>query len=729
MLASFLNRGSSHATSSEAVTEPLPPAVAPGAGKALTDLAPEVVQRILSYNNTTHLSLPLWLVGNEQLNQVLASCVVLVELRNAKTLDYVRLPKYLTQLTSLRHLIIDRCLGNKYGNVYDPPRTATVLSKLPQEMESLILRVNNAKLIFFPSEESSAHAVDLKAKFPRMTRLELECAPTWTYSELQALPQTLTDLHIGLDSNPKTIIESLEKLPPSISCLTITSPHAEPVLTPTFFQRLPPNMTSLTVLISSSDEVLPILDTSCFVGMPRNLTGVNVYHLNLFSPLRGKAAIEGPAPGGNCPFRWSSECGPNVPRDMYHLTIPSITEKDIAKALGALPEKLKSLDVGSIELGSSQVKALPRRLERLQLQIKSGSNIKESDFPPTLTELGLRAIKLKRNDLSLLRPLSSLTIHTSFKMKYISRLPPSLTHLALLQVSDLDVTVKFPPKLTHLACSGQGFLELKIGTGARPPIQNRRLTPFEQSQVIPPAKATIIKSFPLWSLPKTLQTLHTSAHIPASKLVHLPPLLRTLHVNTVFEDSEYLPENPNMIHVARLYLNEALEKDEYDFLLTKASKRPEVVVFDLMPRGIQDLSLYVLPLAVEAYSRLPKGLTRLNTISPYNKPTPQPNALLHIPKANLLELKFGADNISDSHMKVLQHIPFVTLDCTNFRMGFTFKTCVNYVPYYEGWPSWIEIGRSGTWLCWSVYIEEAMEAAADPTGKALKKFLANKDSY
>ena len=57
-------------------------------------LPPQIIGRILAFDDTSHMSLPLWLVGDHTLHRLLTQGVHFVELRNEKRFDVCFLPHF-----------------------------------------------------------------------------------------------------------------------------------------------------------------------------------------------------------------------------------------------------------------------------------------------------------------------------------------------------------------------------------------------------------------------------------------------------------------------------------------------------------------------------------------------------------------------------------------------------------------------------------------------------------
>lgn len=104
--------------------------------KTLLSLPPELVNQILSYYNSVHLSLRLWLVGDRSLHRLLGDGVQCVELRSERLEGLCKAPTFLSRLQSLHHLIIDRAGFGCVYNVYDPVQSLRVLQSLPKTLES-----------------------------------------------------------------------------------------------------------------------------------------------------------------------------------------------------------------------------------------------------------------------------------------------------------------------------------------------------------------------------------------------------------------------------------------------------------------------------------------------------------------------------------------------------------------------------------------------------------------
>lgn len=702
---------------------------------SLATLAPELMDRILSYNDTSYLSLPLWLVGNKRLHELLSDSVTYIELRNSGVAEYCILPKYLTNLRSLRHLLVDRFDGMQYFNIYDPLRTSEVISGLPKTMESLILRFSNSKDVFFPLAPDVIPHVPLSSSFPSLLRLQVDIHQQWTPLELKALPRSLTDFHCGVPSDAARVFETLDCLPPEIEILSVMADSAAPILQPAFFQHLPPHIRELNAYC---DIPLGILDSTHLAAMPRSLTGINVCSEEHFFLAPGRQSIEGFRTGrflGLCSFRWTSACGPVAPQHLIRIATEPITnKKDLPKALGALPPNLKSFICG-FKLKPKHIRLLPRGLEWLSIKLKDESSLKKEDFPPELKMFALSWDSPQRQPfLALLPSLTSFRSYSRIHMADVSLLPRTITSLEL-SFEDLCDTVEFPPSLVSLKSwtkyasifenpgSSEGLVP---GKSDKKQKKSKAVKPLPSS-VMPEDGAIVVQTFPTWRLPRTMTELSIiqGGSTPASSLVHLPPLLRSLTFNYIFRDSKFVPTDPSLLEAAQNLRTAAGEKDSFDYLV-EGSAQPQVTIFDLLPRSLTTFGSGFPRMGASAHSRLPPNLTALQLRT--NAPGEDANALFHLSRLPLKELRFFPDEVNDSHLKAVRRVRHLTLVSPPDRHFFTLDGLTSLHTY--------ELSRGVSWLnrindatlmtSWRNFLAQLTAATQDPSGQALKALLAEK---
>lgn len=694
--------------------------------ESLLDLRPHLIDRILSYNESTHLSLPLWLIGNRRLHALLSDSVTFVELQNHRRLDYVRLPKYLMNLGSLRHLLVDRIWFRGYGAVYDLERTKEVLTGLSKSLESLMLRFTNSHAFFFPAAPEFTPRISIEATFPELTRLQLDLCTVWTSKQLTILPNSLTELHVCIDSTDMN--SSLGALPSQITrlVLRLASSTRTLALSPSFFEQIPPHTREL-IVYSNAPRVE--FNAKYLAKMPQSLTAIAQRDLIGFSPPLGVGSIaeiqENTLPN-ECIIHWTPDCGPLVPPYLAHIHIPDLPKQDCAQALAALPKDLKSIVCRAPPMKPKLLHALPQSLISMNVSFHAASKFKLTDFPPKLKSLAISSYQVTDRFIASLPPLTRFTVFSRIPMKYMDLLPRTIT---ILHVSFLDFenNVDFPPNISQFTCYSSILTLYEYPEDDKDPKGRKKLKKkmMEEKQAHPqlaaPPACRLFQCFPVMCLPRNLQHFYApTGRIAASRLIHLPPNLRQLTLHSIIFDAEFKPTDESMILAARHMLEEARETSFYDFRISP-SEEPQVTIFDLLPRSLTVLTLERAPkMGPLAYGRLPKGITTLELVTPGGE---EADALLHIPSIQLRNLLFLADRIYDRHLKAVQHVPFLELQVTR-SIELTTPAIASMRPSNLEDRFWISRGGPAHEKMWNDYLQEAIVATQDASGKTL---LALKD--
>lgn len=703
--------------------------------KFLVDLPPNLIDQILSYDDTSHLSLPLWLTGDKTLQTLLSDSVTHVELRSPGLFECARLPKYLTNLHSLRHLLIDRFYFSTYGLLYDPARTLEVIAGLPSTLESLRLRFCYSKDLFFPSSSLAAPRaptaeptlthISLRDKFPALTCLELDLYQVWTPPEVKALPRSLTELWVGLDPTPPVALNTMTCMPPEITSLVIYCTCAEAVISQTFFERLPPHTRKLLAFLPyrldpNQPRFTNAIDDRFLSVIPRSITQVGFIYNTYFDLPKGRQGMDGITYIDLASFKWDFSAGPVAPPYLSEVGLCYLPKKDAIKLLTTFPENLTSLIVAMDPLKPKYIRALPRSLEKLNCYLKNTSRLKIGDFPPALKSftIGYCHEDLKPSFFSSLPLLTTLKMDSAISMKCLSFMPRTLTTLNV-QINDLEENIEFPPALTHLRVRARG-----MAIWEKSELDKKRKKRLEKVPhwLVLPAKPGVraLKTFPLAALPRSLKHLDLpSDSIPASSLPHLPPRLTSLYFRHVVLDAQFNPKDPELILAARHFVKEARETEEYDYCPSGNPNEPHVSFFDLLPRTLTDFKTEVPTLPLTDYSRIPKGLTSLSL----NGNT-HPDFILHMPTIPRLRyFSFGASGLENAHLALLEHIPILEPICkqTNVTADAAFK-----VRSYTVLPSWFKFRDQAEVDAWRILLDELYLAAQDPSGQSLLNILAEK---
>lgn len=638
---------------------------------SICSLSPDIVGVILGYNDSSYLSLPLYLVGNASLQHLLGKSVSYIELRDYNPYSPCKVPKYLSQMRSLRHLIIDRSPEYVSYRVHDLERTVEVIRSLPEAMESIVLRFFDSSLVFDSTSSSQPTApVSVKDTFPSLRCLRLGPRSLITTTLLSQLPSTITDLQFQLPANDnKAIGDIMTALPPSLIRLTLhqTGASQDEYRAPPFslLSPLPPHLVYLRVHFDQGNfmpgnKYIVSAEELARIQLPPSLTSVDVGLRSPFSPFpSGHLILDMEYPPTSMPQQhfyigWNSSCGPHIPPFMSSLCIPYITEKKPFETLAALPGHLEALGLDGIEsLEPKHIRALPRRLTYLRTSASINTkNLKASDFPPTLRILSVDKFNKGMSPASaaLLPPILDLSVNAHSTFDAISSLPRSITRLRL-SVDELGGDVIWPPQLRMLSFSG--MLLTTFGSGLDP--KKAKKIKFDPKvlgtvRVVPPLASCILSTLQLATLPRTITNLKLMTFaIPTSQLVHLPPLLLQLDIDYVVPDPLYDPTNAAALSKARELQRLDPNKDDYNFDLLGA---PQATIFDLLPRSLTQLSYCgTCDFPSVVWSRLPRTLETL-FVAPLA--TIDGDFLLHIPKNRLKSL--GVHHMSSlekAHIKAL----------------------------------------------------------------------------
>lgn len=603
----------------------------------LTSLPQGLICRILSFNDSSHLSLPLWIVGNRELQRILEEVVDFVELRSSQKYAPLQLPFYLTKLRSLRHLIVDRSIKTTYYPIYDQIRTLSILKMLPDTIETLILRIAHSKLLFFPNNPTDPH-LSLKNTFPRLQRLQLDLDNVWSDLEVSQLPSTLTGLHLSIPHDDrKSILNILKALPANMENLVMGIDMDYRLSQLPFFESLPPQLTSLTIITHQGGQQSDSpLSATQFAALPRSITSLDFTSTPPTLPTGSDNLVK-----SNLRTRsvsqfhtdWSLDIARSVPPFLSKLHILNLLDKKPEASISALPSRLEMLSFESFKLQPSHIRTLPRSLTDLKCGFKQLKDLKSSDFPPTLRRLHHLGSKLEFDprQLSLLPALVHFKADFSVSLKIFSQLPPSIITLSL-DVTEFDATSTFPPKLSELSCGCQKKTSFEIAdkkngrdatpkrerAGSSPVRSPTPSSPSSPSRLLvkarspPPVGSSLVNTFPLSRLPRSMIRLClTQCAIPSSQLAHLPPQLQTLELDYLVPDADFEPKQPKILS----FSSDSSQSSSLNSLRDSVHSitNPDLVgPIDLLPRTLTHLKLVgYLDFDYSEWKRLPSGLTRL----------------------------------------------------------------------------------------------------------------------
>lgn len=698
----------------------------------LRDLPPKILSHILTYDDTTGLSLQLWLLCNKGLHRSLADAVTFVELRNTERWSLCKLPKYLTQLLSLRHLIIDRAGENDYERVYDLSRSLEVLQHLPEGLETLILRFRSSKLLLFPLDPSSEPHLSLISTYPNLVRLHLDKETAWTPQDAKLLPQSITDLGIvaAVPRNDLTasIMPLIESLPPMLESLKLFYQGYETIGSATFFSKLPPHLRTLVISSPAlSFESSDRYSYDTIAALPRSMTSINVTASSTYSNewhMRGTRAIAAApdrSPLGSFTVQFTPEFIAVTPPYLLQL---SVTTKDKhMKVLPPLSDQLQELEIATARLKSQHLRSLPRGLLRLGCSLDRTKKLVEGDFPPTLRQLQLHGKNgLDSHLLSLLPPLTRLGSRISIDMSLISQLPPTLLHLNIL-LRNADESVRFPPNLLTLDVSAPSDFTILAPNKSKSKSVKKIKSQSILRRLPPPPDSVVLKTFPFHALPTSLRELRLVGFwVPLSRIGDAPPLLRSLDLWKLFIDADYSPTSRRMLQQAQRLRDEAGEVDVCE-LRTPDAQAESISMFDLLPRKLTRFLLSAADLPQHdpiEFRRMPPNLTELFLCG---RAPMDPDFLLHLPNTKLTSLTAGFGPLKDLHVEAMpRRLRTLSLTCSP-RLDISMD-CLKLLPFPEEsfHANWEIEDPTLRAACWQLLVD-LNQALDDDSGITLESLL------
>ena len=609
----------------------------------LSSLPPSIIDRILGFDDTSYLSMTLWLVGNRKFNKLLTKSVTYVELRNEGEFDLCFLPLYLTNLRCLRHLVIHRVSNHTYLQISDRKRAVSTIQGLSETLETIIFRFCHSTKLFFPEYPNSTPHVSVEKSFPSLKRLQLDTETVWHPSFIPHLPSTLIDLQIVIPLLKSPILELMRVLPTSLLHLTLIVDQAVwNSRSPPIIPLLPSLLQSL-VLLHPAGAFTDKFTQEDMAHLPKSLTFVHAF--NYILP-KGRNAIEATARADaiqSLPvFQWLPETGPSLPPFISGIAVHGINGIQLLPAIQTFPLHLETVAIHKpgMELEPSMIRALPRHLTSLHARFKHFKGLEKDDFPPTLREFNvMRALKhFSASQALMLPPLTSFSSCYAQKLppKVVNNLPHTITHLNIWidDIKDLDL----PPNLKTLRLIGTRLGSLGV------PKPNGKVKKFKKDWSEVPPNVCAFEHLNLASFPKTLTWLSISEFvIPVSVLQHLPPCMTYLSLTRIFGDSLFDPSDTEML--ARIKCLSGTEN--YD--PSPSNGKPHATTADFMPRSLTHLHLFgTLDAPIESWSRLPPSLTflSLQPLETFDKSIMQYLPLKHMRNLDIHLPGFDDDDVA-----------------------------------------------------------------------------------
>jgi hypothetical protein len=411
----------------------------------LADLPPDLWHHILD-EEISYLVIPLWNIGNKRLQRQLAHGITSVSLMDSTIGSTSRFPRLLSQISSLRSLVIDRSL-----------QSLGPAEILAQDLQTLTSRLEKLELRCAEAEECLLKPIDFE-----LHRL-LDGEDFFSGLSLDAVEPDSEQFQGNKDPNALKSHSSIEPLK------GIHSPRGPRLWD---IGAKFPCLESL-ILADSAGH----LTTEDFFDLPRTLKVFRVG--SFFTQTLGSATIKG-LPEGLLDFGLSSQLTisdedvANLPPNLTRLSGSCCPIPNSLKALASLPRSLTYMQYIPSRASLEAIEALPRGLEYFcstdDVTSFSGASLL-SKLPTTLTDIScfsMRAMVLNSSTQSLLP--RSLTKIRAFSIDLTScnplSWPPEIKHMefkddmnpALCPWSNLPSTLDFLALKLTIATAPLSFL-------------------------------------------------------------------------------------------------------------------------------------------------------------------------------------------------------------------------------------------------------------------------------
>lgn len=583
----------------------------------LASLPPTLIDAILG-QDMSPCAINLWKCGDKLLQHKMATGITQIKLVDHHEPSSSRFPKFILELRSLRELTIDRgsCSMPYYRDLRYHVRG------LPPTLKKLKLCVAESIEVLRPptaptGRKAASRAISAEnndalhptwtfaAAFPQLESLELDSldAP-WEEEDFDLLPPSLTSITIpSCDYQVYDKLSSL--LSPHFLKLKLTSSSPFP---PTFWSRLPPNLTHLHV--QPDENVDASLADQLASLLPRSLTK---FETNFYQTLNLKDLPSGLEFLNTV---WIKPLDPNpysqIGRFLPNLKTVRVSSTLTPELVRGLPPTVRYMEVSRIPL-SVESSHWPASLTKINCRDS------DPDFSFSVFPTGLLELTIGKDD---------------FNLAAISNLPRNLRCLAVYAKNIIDSKeVDFPPHLTNLHL-----------------VEERASSPE--------------RDFPYHNLPSLLTNLCLPV-IPASKLKHLPPHLKSLQASDIPVDSDFNPDGE--AEIAAMMLNfENGRRDggleSFDFTQLKRAS-----ILALLPRTLDLLKITTKTgkdLANEDWSLIPPRLRSLQFVPSDGIPS---SLLQQLPPLrNLRFLRVSLNGAEDQHLECLpRHVKTVHIKFVN----------------------------------------------------------------
>ena len=460
-------------------------------GWTLRILPPDILNLILTSQDSSHMILPLWMCGDLSLNLRLAESTEVRLRAVAAYWEQLRMPSLLYQLPKLRTLSIkSHC--NLLGDAESWRTMLLSIAKAPLEtLEIDSLDARHAFKFFHPDPAVSKTTVPLTLGelLPKLQSLELRSSgQRLLQGDLLVLPSTLTRFSasfivylFGSDTIMSMLPRTLIRLESTVSLRW--PPHVHPDCY-NDWSHAPPHLEYIGAISSLPTprtlHWLPKTLTACEFSWPTwSLPLIKSLPPKLRSFIVKHRVTDLPPSNGGLHDNWLSL----LPRPLVSLTITvstlsevlgvnrayssgneplrrgSIAElpiQDLQMIRSSFPSTLMSLEIAAKKFDFEETIYLPRSLKYLGITFGSRFNdlkltLPSDWLPPNLTDLHILGVwgnSWLIIDGTLPSSLESLTCY-HMDHNSIANLPHSLTFLSADDIG-LNGCLKLPPRLTSL---------------------------------------------------------------------------------------------------------------------------------------------------------------------------------------------------------------------------------------------------------------------------------------
>ena len=524
--------------------------------------------------------------------------VTTIKLVDHREVTSSRFPKFITELRSLRSLVIDRRVLTMpwHRNISEH------IQKLPSTLRKLKIRVENSCHITSPPASTNASNSLSSDRHPTTNDL---IHPKWTFAS--AFPHLET---LELHSSSGSWQPYLALLPQSITSLTI--PPCEKVIDETFSSLLPPDL--LTLKLSAVGNIsFPTFTPSFWSHLPSQLASLSIYSI---TESTCTAVLPRSLTQLNGIFSYPNLDLADLPSGLTNLSRTLVT--NMSALTRSMFPNLREICIDSID--PQFLQSLPPTVHTIDADVISVSSVDQ--WPASLTKLSFRnapdhiyAALLP----SKLVKLSLSSVH-NINTAVFSRLPRSLRHFKLRcqEIVESD-SIDFPPHLTFLSLFDNKY---------------RRAT-------------SIIRH-----LPASITNLKLTFSIPASLLKHLPPRLKALKTFNISGDYDWIPNTEAELAAMRMNFENGRRYGIVEREIDLVTRLKSASILALLPRTLTRLHITGDDKALDrlVWSAMPPNLSWLYW-NPYGG---LPLTLLReLSFKHMRTLNISLKNVQDEDLKLI----------------------------------------------------------------------------